>query len=113
MRKTAIACGAVGLVLVLAAFLLAFWITPSYIARLPGNSNVTRNYSGHILTLVNPAALGSGNLSSAVITGVPETLHRQVSVQQTAGNSALVRDATTATALGRNIGSISSLVVPG
>ncbi len=108
MRKTAIACGAVGLILVLAAFLLAFWITPSYIARLPGNSNVTRNYSGRILTLVNPAALGSGNLSSAVITGVPETLHRQVSVQQTAGNSALVRDATTATALGRNIGSISS-----
>jgi hypothetical protein len=108
MRKTAIACGAVGLVLVLAAFLLAFWITPSYIARLQSNSNVVRNYDGQVLTAVNPAALSSGNVAGAVITGVPETLRRQVSVQQTAGNTALVRDATTATASGRTIGSISS-----
>jgi hypothetical protein len=108
MRKTAIACGAVGLFLVLVAFLLAFWITPSYIARLQGNSNTVRNYDGQVLTVVNPAALGSGNLAAAVTTGVPESLRRQVSVKQTAGNTALVRDSTTATASGRTIGSISS-----
>lgn len=108
MRKTAIACGALGLILVLAAFLLAFWITPSYIARLQSNSNTVRNYDGRVLTLVNPAALASGNLSGAVITGIPETLRRQVRVLQTSGNTALVHDTTTATGTGRIIGSISS-----
>lgn len=108
MRKIAIACGALGLILVVAAFLLAFWITPSYIARLSGNTNTVRNYNGRVLTLVNPAALASGNLAGAVITGAPETLRRQVNVLQTAGNTAQVRDATTATAGGRTIGSISS-----
>lgn len=108
MRKTAVACGAVGVILVAAAFLLAFWITPTYVARLQGSTNTVRNYNGQVQTLVNPGALRSGNLAGAVITGVPETLRRQVTVQQTAGNTALVRDATTATASGRAIGSISS-----
>lgn len=108
MRKIAIACGALGLILVLAAFLLAFWITPSYIARLQGNNNTVRNYDGQVLTLVNPGALASGNLGAAVTTGVPETLRRQVRVLQTAGNSALVRDTTTATTGHRTIGTISS-----
>jgi Porin PorA len=108
MRKIAIPCAVVGLILVLAAFLLPFWITPSYIARLQSNSNTVRNYDGQVLTLVNPAALNSGNLAGAVITGVPETLRRQVTVQDTSGNTALVRDATTASTAQRTIGSISS-----
>ncbi len=108
MRKIAIASGVVGVILVAASFLLAFWITPTYVARLQGNTNVVRNYSGTVRTLLNPAALSSGNLSGAIITGVPETLRRQVTVQQTAGNTALVRDATTVTVAGRRIGAISS-----
>lgn len=108
MRKTAIACGVVGVILVAAAFLLSFWITPTYIARLQSNTNTVRNYNGTIRTLVNPAALRSGNLAGAIVAGVPETLRRQVSVQATAGNTALVRDATTVTAAGRQIGGITS-----
>jgi Porin PorA len=108
MRKIAIACGVLGVIFVAASFLLAFWITPTYVARLQGNTNVVRNYNGTVRTLVNPAALRSGNLSGAIITGVPETLRRQVTVQQTAGNTALVRDATTVTVAGRQIGVISS-----
>jgi hypothetical protein len=108
MRKAAIACGVLGVLLVLAAFLLPFWIAPSYIARLQSNSNTVRNYDGKVLTLVNPAALASGNAAGAVITGVPETLRRQVKVLQTSGNTAQVSDSTTATASGRTIGSISS-----
>ena len=38
MRKTAVASGIIGVVLVVAAFLLAFWITPAYVARLQSNS---------------------------------------------------------------------------
>src|SRR5215469_8371653 len=108
MRKIAIACGALGLILVLAAFLLPFWITPSYIARLQSDSNTVRNYNGQVLTLVNPAALNSGNLAGAVITGVPETLRRQVTVQDTSGDTALVRDTTTAKTAQQTIGTISS-----
>jgi hypothetical protein len=109
MRKIAIAaCGALGVILVAASFLLAFWITPSYVARLQGNANFVRNYNGTVRTALNPVALRTGNLSGAFITGVPETLRRQVTVQQTAGNTALVHDATTQAVDGRQIGGISS-----
>ena len=108
MRKTAIACGVVGVLLLVAAALLAWWITPSYIARLQSNSNTVRTYDGQIRTLLNPAALRTGNLSQAFRTGLPETLRRQVTVQQTSGNTALVKDATTLTTSGLQIGAISS-----
>jgi Porin PorA len=108
MRKTAIACGVVGVVLLVAAALLAWWITPSYIARLQGNSNTVRTYDGQIRTLVDPAALRAGNLAGAIRAGLPETLRRQVTVLQTSGNTALVKDATTLTTSGRQIGGITS-----
>ncbi len=108
MRKTAIACGVVGIVLLIGAALLAWWITPSYIARLQSNSNTVRTYDGQIRTLVDPAALRTGNLSQAIRTGLPETLRRQVTVQQTSGNTALVKDATTVTTSGLQVGSITS-----
>jgi len=108
MRKTAIACGVIGLILVIAAFLLAFWITPTYVARLQSNSNTVRNYNGKIRILVNPAALRTGNLAAATKTGLPETLRRQVTVKATSGNTALVRDATTVSSSGKQIAAITS-----
>jgi len=108
MRKIAIVCGVLGAIFVAASLLLAFWITPTYVARLQDNANIVRNYNGTVRTLLNPAALRSGNLSGAITTGASETLRRQVTVKQTAGNTALVRDTTTATVAGRQIGGISS-----
>jgi hypothetical protein len=108
MRKAAIASGVVGLVLLVAAALLAFWITPSYIARLPSSYNKVRTYNGTIGTLVNPAALATGNLAAAVKTGLPATIRMQVQVQQTSGNTALVRDSDTISTSGRAIGAITS-----
>ncbi len=108
MRKTAVASGVIGIVLVAAAFLLAFWITPAYIARLQSDSNTVRNYDGQIRTLVNPAAVRQGNFGAAIKAGLPETLRRQVKVLQTSGNTALVQDATTVTASGRQVGGITS-----
>ena len=108
MRKTAVASGVIGVVLVVAAFLLAFWITPAYIARLQSNSNTVRNYDGQIRTLVNPVALRQGNFAGAIRVGLPETLRRQVKVLQTSGNTALVQDATTVTASGRQVGGLTS-----
>jgi len=108
MRKTAVASGVIGVVLVVAAFLLAFWITPAYIARLQSNSNTVRNYDGQIRTLVNPVALRQGNFTGAIKVGLPETLRRQVKVLQTSGNTALVQDATTVTTSGRQVGGLTS-----
>jgi hypothetical protein len=108
MRKAAISCGVIGVVLLVAAGLMAWWITPSYIARLPGSYNKTRIYAGTISTLINPAALATGNLSAAVKTGLPQTVKNSVKVTQTSGNSALVRDMITVTSAGRQIGLLTN-----
>ncbi len=92
MRKAALSTGALGLILLVAAALLAWWITPSYIARMPGDYNKTRTFDATIGTLFNPAAMASGNLAGAIKTGVPGTITETVKVQQTSGNTALVQD---------------------
>jgi len=92
MRKAAISSGVIGLVLLIAAGLLSWLITPSYIARMPGNYNKTRTYDATIRTLFNPAALATGNLAGAIKTGLPATITETVTVQQTSGNTALVQD---------------------
>jgi hypothetical protein len=103
MRKAAIASGVVGLILLVAAGLLAWLITPSYIARLPGNYNKTRTYDTTIRTLFNPAALASGNLAGAIKTGLPGQISETVKVQQTSGNTALVQDTRVITAAGTTV----------
>ncbi len=108
MRKTAIACGVVGVVLLVAAGLMAWWITPTYIARLPSDYSKVRTYDGTIGTLINPAALATGNLSAAVKTGLPHTVKNSVKVTQTSGNTALVKDTITDTTSGRQIGALTS-----
>jgi hypothetical protein len=104
MRKSAIASGVVGVILLVAAGLMAWWITPTYIARLPSDYNKTRTYTGTIRSVVNPAALATGNLSAAIRTGLPATLTDHVKVLQTSGNSALVQDTRTITTSGSPVG---------
>jgi hypothetical protein len=104
MRKTAISSGVVGIVLLIAAGLMAWWITPSYIARMPSDYNKTRTYDATIRTLFNPAALASGNLAGAIKTGVPATVAETVTVQQTSGNTALVQDTRKITVAGTVVG---------
>jgi hypothetical protein len=104
MRKTALSTGVTGLVLLIAAGLMACWITPSYIARMPGNFDKTRTYDATIRTLFDPAALASGNLAAAVKTGLPATVAETVRVQQTSGNTALAQDTRTLTVAGRTVG---------
>jgi len=92
MRKAALSTGALGLILLVAAALLSWWITPSYIARMPGNYDKTRTYDATIRTLFNPAAMTSGNLAGAIKANLPATITESVKVQQTSGNTALVQD---------------------
>lgn len=104
MRKTAISSGVIGLILLIAAGLMAWWITPSYIARMPGDYNKTRTYDATIRTLFSPAALASGNLAGAIKTNVPATVAETVKVQQTSGNTALVQDTRNITVAGSVVG---------
>ncbi len=108
MRKAAVASGVIGVVLLVAAGLMAWWITPSYIARVPSDYNKTRTYNGTIRSLFDPAALASGNLAAAIRTGLPATLTDQVKVQQTSGNTALVQDTRTITTSGKPVASTTS-----
>ncbi|HYK69128.1 MAG TPA: porin PorA family protein [Streptosporangiaceae bacterium] len=92
MRKAAITSGVIGLILLIIGGLLAWWITPSYVARVPGDYNKTRTYTGTIHSLFNPAALATGNLGAAIRSNLPVTLTDNVKVQQTSGNTALIQD---------------------
>jgi len=105
MRKAAISCGILGVILLVAAGLMAWWITPSYIARIPSNYNKTRTYDGTISRLLDPAAFASGNLAGAVKTGLPATLTDHVKVLQTSGNTARIQDTRTVATSGTVISS--------
>ena len=104
MRKIAIASGAIGLVLLIAAGLMAWWVTPSYIARMPGNYNKTRTYDATISTLFNPTALATGNLAGAIKKDLPATISETVKVLQTSGNTALVQDTRNIAVAGSTVG---------
>ena len=108
MRKAAIASVVIGLILGIGAGLMAWWITPSYIARMPSDFNKTRSYDGTIRTLFDPAALTTGNLAAAIKTGLPATLTENVKVQQTSGNTALLQDTRNVMAAGNTVGHIVS-----
>ena len=104
MRKTAIASGVIGLVLLIAAGLMAWWVTPSYIARMPGNYNKSRTYDATIRPVCRPGSLATGNLAGAIKTGLPATITETVKVQQTSGNTALVQDTRNIAVAGRTVG---------
>jgi DUF3068 family protein len=103
MRKAAISCGVVGAVLLVGAGLMAWWITPSYIARVPSDYNKTRFYTGAIRSVVNPRALASGNLAAALKTGLPGSLSDQVKVLQISGNTAQMQDTRSVAAGGTTV----------
>jgi Porin PorA len=92
MRKAAVTCGVIGLVLLIVGGLLAWWITPSYVAQVPSNYNKTRTYTGTIQSLFNPAALAAGNTAGALRHNLPATLTDNVKVLQTSGGKALIQD---------------------
>lgn len=108
MRKAAISSGVIGVILLVAAGLMAWWITPSYIARLPSGYDKTRTYTGTIRSVVNPAALATGNLSAAIKTGLPATLTDRVKALQTSGNTAQVQDTRTINAAGSPVARTST-----
>ena len=103
MTKTRIACAVVGVLSLIAAALMAWWITPSYVARIPSGKDLSRNYQGTFQTLLDPHALASGNLLQAIKQNVPMTVAQDVKAQSTSGNTALMSDSRTTQAAGATV----------
>jgi hypothetical protein len=108
MRKAAITSGVIGLILLIVGGLLAWWITPSYVARLPGDYNKTRTFDAKVSNLFNPAALGTANPGAAVRRNLTGTLTQNVKTQQTSGNTALIQDTRTVKVAGASVGTLVS-----
>jgi hypothetical protein len=108
MRKAAITSGVIGLILLIVGGLLAWWITPSYVARLPADYNKTRAFTGTINNLFNPAALATGNPAAAMRRNLPGTFTQNVKTQQTSGNTALIQETRTVKASGSTVGTLIS-----
>ncbi|MFD0526963.1 porin PorA family protein [Kitasatospora arboriphila] len=85
------------------AFVLAFFVTPTYVERLPGDTDVTRSYTGSFKTLLDAQEVAKGNLLSAVKRDVPMAVERTVKVLDTTDDTALVSDSRTTTAAYRAV----------
>ena len=103
MTKTRIACAVVGVLSLVAAALMAWWITPSYVARVPDGKNLSRDFEGTFQSLLDPMALASGNLLGAIKQNVPVTVAQDVKVEKTSGDKALVSDSRTTEAAGTKV----------
>ncbi|MFL6117169.1 MAG: porin PorA family protein [Catenulispora sp.] len=103
MTKTRIACAVTGLVCLVAAALLAWLITPDWVARAPGGRVDHRSYEGTFQTLLDPAALAQGNLLGAVKSQVPMSVEQTVKVEKTSGDKALISDTRTTSAAGNKV----------
>lgn len=79
-----------GVLLVVLAALLRFVVAPIAM-RLPGNTDTTTTYSG-TGSVLNVAALQTGNVAGALAQGIPVTLNRHVYVSDTNGGTAIVHD---------------------
>jgi len=93
IRRSSIVFGAVGIVLIAAAAVVRFAIVP-VATRLPASTDLVIHYAGKA-TLLNPAALASGDTAKVLQSGVPITLDRRTRVLSTHGNTAIVSDAIT------------------
>ncbi|MDI2131092.1 porin PorA family protein [Yinghuangia seranimata] len=93
----------VGLALIAGAFVLAYVITPDYVERVPGDTDVTRSYAGTFRTLVDAQEVAKGNIAAAIKRDVPMAVQRTVKVEATSGNTALVSDSRTTSAAGTQV----------
>jgi hypothetical protein len=99
--RSSIVIGAVGVVVIVLAIVVRFVVVP-IATRLPGDTDLTAHYSG-TASLLDGAALQSGDLSHAVAADVPMTVERRVRVLSTHGASAIVEDGLTIHAGGQDL----------
>lgn len=92
-------------VLCLAAAAILKWVAVPSGAKLPSDENTTRQYDGNAKILLNPQALNTGNLKSALVVNTPVKATRNVKALATSGDVAEVQDTRTlTTANGQPVG---------
>lgn len=101
--KTRIACAVLGVICLVAAALLAWLVTPKWVARVPSGHTVDRAYEGTFQTLLDPATVAQGKLVEAIKSNVPMTVAQHVKVEKTSGGKALVSDSRTTSAAGTKV----------
>src|SRR3984957_1724213 len=90
IRRSSIILGAVGVVLIALALVIEFVIVP-IATQLPGSTDLPVTYSG-TGTLLNSAALQSGDTSHVIASNVPITVDRRVRATSVHGGAAIVAD---------------------
>lgn len=93
MRRSSMILVALGVLLLAAAATTRFGLVPAA-TKLPGSTDVTARFAG-TATLLDPAALHSGDLAHALAKDVPVTADRRFRVSSTAGDVAIGNDAFT------------------
>ncbi len=103
MSKLKIVLASLGGLCLLAAALLAWLITPNYVARVPDDRTLNRSYEGTFQALFDPRVLAQGNLAAAIKINLPLAIAQVVKVQKTSGDTALLSDTRTTTAAGQPV----------
>src|SRR4051812_36399659 len=99
MRKWSIVSGVVGIVLITGALVCAYAVAPA-VVKLPGDTNISRTFAGTASSLLNPAAIASGNTSQAILHNVPIIATHKTDVLDTTSSSAKIADTKTLSAAG-------------
>jgi hypothetical protein len=81
-------------VLLLAGAAILYWVVVPGQAKLPSDTNTTRNYDGTAKVLVQPQALASGG-ANAILTNVPIKATHSVQVLASTSSAAQVNDKRT------------------
>src|SRR3984893_10019252 len=90
VRRSSIVLTVVGIVLILLAALVRLVVVP-IATQLPGSTNLGVTYSG-TTTLLNSAALQSGDTKNVIASNLPTTVDRRLKVTSTHGDIAIVAD---------------------
>src|ERR1700730_13426346 len=90
VRRSSIVLSVVGIVLIVLAAMVRFVVVP-IATKLPGNTNLGVTYSG-ATTLLNSAALQSGDMKNVIASNAPTTVARRLKVTDTHGDVAIVAD---------------------
>jgi hypothetical protein len=83
---------AVVAIVCLAVAAVLTWVVVPGRAKLPAHEQATRHYEGTATTLLNPAALDSGDSTKVLLQNVPVVADRTVKVSATDGDAAEVHD---------------------
>src|SRR3954447_11551676 len=91
MRRALIVVGALGVALLVSAAVVR-WIVAPMVVKLPGDTDITRTFAGTAQTLLNPAAVASGDTNSALLRNVPIVATHRTEVLESHSSSSLISD---------------------